>query len=306
MLRRLMRSLFSEVDCDIDHLKPYSIEQASYILNEFGLVILPKELLKKELEIDWNSLEHEIEKMNNTLSSDIGTISHDICGEIRFGVLNPIQASDDAKNSKTFIHERGAFFYDKHMRQWCDIDNGIVDIFNILPYLKNYPELYRFTESINNLSRLIINRIGLYSIDDDLSYINAYIYKSVNSPRCLHIDSHSIQFKVFFPTCNIRSIEKGPISYIPHSHRSTKRLRAQVSTIINRIFGSDLGSSNNDATFFGNQEALPILTNLGDIVIANQTCVHGDLPYKGFPTESEPCQKIVLVGNLFQSKMRQI
>jgi hypothetical protein len=299
MLRRSIRRLQPLVKCSPDSLKPQSIEQASSILDQYGIVVLSKQLLAYTFPINWEALELEINDINKTLCADISEIRKVLLSDSVFGILDPRQASNSAKNGQTLIHERGAYFYNSHTHKWTDIDNGIIDIFNISSWLVKYSDFNRTYNWIKSICISVINKTGSYAIDDEKTYTNAYIYKGVASPRCLHVDTHSTQFKIFFPTCDIHSIASGPISYVPKSHCGINKKRAQMSSLLNKLLGSDIGAYRNDATLFGNQESLPIFTSLGDVVIGNQTCVHGDLPYLGETSLIHPYQKIVIVSNLF-------
>ena len=83
----------------------------------------------------------------------------------------------------------------------------------------------------------------------------------------------------FFLSSDINKLESGPITYVPKSHKKFGKLRAILSSLLSTYFYSDI-EGGHDAVLFGKQEAIPITTRFLDVVIGNQSCVHGDLPTK--------------------------
>ena len=106
-------------------------------------------------------------------------------------------------------------------------------------------------------------------------------------------------FKVFTSLTDVMELDDGPISYIPRSNNSIGRVRSLFSTIISSYIHSDIGNQKNDAVLFGMQESLPIKTRFLDVLIGNQSCVHGDLPFKKNQSE---LQKLLHVHNFFTRK----
>ena len=170
----------------------------------------------------------------------------------------------------------------------CDYYNpssSILAEYDIDEYLNKVKEI---TQSIISL---IFKSKTIFS-----PYSNIYIYRKVTSPRCLHVDTHRTQIKVFTSLSDVTSIEDGPISYVPGSNKMIGRTRSILSSFISTFLFSDIGNHKNDAVLYGRQEALPILTRPLDVVIGNQSCVHGDCKYIG---NDNKLQKIIHVHNFF-------
>ena len=173
------------------------------------------------------------------------------------------------------------------------IKRGFFDFFNPSKGIFN-EEIFNYIKIAKKISLEVLNQMQKNKKFFN-PYNNLYIYKSVRNPRCLHSDSHKEQFKSFLSLTDIDNIESGPISYVPKSHKKFGRLRALISSLLSTYFYSDIGDGGHDAVLFGKQEAIPITTRFFDVIIGNQSCVHGDLPIK----KKNDLQKLLYVHNLF-------
>ena len=192
-------------------------------------------------------------------------------------VMNIRDAINNAnKLKKHIVIDRGTnYFFNKKENRYIAIDDGVLDIVepgfidkDIDIFIKNlrnniFPD---FLSSINE------ELGGKYSY----SHCSLYIYKNVNSPRCLHVDSISPQIKLFLSFSEISKISQGPYCYIKKSHKY--KLIHKFNYLINFILGSDMGNNPRDATLFSSIIASPIFTKKYDFILSNNCGVHGDFP----------------------------
>ncbi len=288
----IFRSLFSRSNISKAKITAFSLNDAPLILRKYGVVIIPREIafpkLKKENIIFLkNSMKDLYKEFSKTDFLDYMDFKVEYQSSIKK------HASVFARNKSSFILVRDKIFFDKKNNEWNIIDGGFFDFFNPSKGIFN-EEIFKYINITKKISLEVLNDVQKNKKFVNL-YNNLYIYKSVSKPRCLHSDTHKQQFKSFLSLTNINSIESGPITYVPKSHKKFGRLRSLISSLLSTYFYSDIGNGGHDAVLFGKQEAIPITTRFFDIIIGNQSCVHGDLPTK----KQNDLQKLIYVHNLF-------
>ena len=253
-----------------------SIHQSSEILKRNGVVIIPRELILSELNLKISEINQQIEDLiekfkNNNFFKE---------NSIKFYSPNTLDIHPAilAREGKSFVYTRDGIFFDSYKRIWKDIDNNLLDYYNPDKEIFKNIGIHIYLQKVQEISNEIISSL-FKTKKINTPYTNLYIYKNVKYPRCLHVDTHNTMFKVFTSLTNILDIDDGPITYVPKSHKIIGRIRSLASTILSTYLYSDIGNQKNDAVLFGRQESIPIKTRLLDIVIGNQSNVHGDSPY---------------------------
>lgn len=286
----LKTCVYSKLD-----LSAKSLKTAPSILNKYGLVVIPREVLYPNLNKDLlKSIRISMERIYDLFSED--NFIDELNYKIEYDSIRNEHPSQLARKKISFFSVRDKIFFNRNKKKWTGIDSGLFDFFN--------PDMTLFQDNLIdylNLAEKISLKI-VQSVNSDyklnIPYQNLYIYKEVNEPRCLHSDTHRLQYKSFVSLTDIDKIDFGPISYVPKSHKRIGKLRSLLSSFISSYFFSDIGNGKYDAVLFGKQEAIPITTRFLDLVIGNQSCVHGDLPCE----LNNKIQKILFVNNIFPEK----
>ena len=288
----IFRSLFRKCNISKAKITAISLKEASLILRKYGVVIIPREIafpkLKKEKIIFLKNSMRDLYKEYSR--SDF--LDH-IDLKVEYQSKIKKHASFFARNKNSFILVRDKTYFDKKYNEWRIIDEGFFDFFNPSKEIFN-EEICNYINITKKISLKILYQMQKNKKFDN-PYNNLYIYKSVRQPRCLHSDTHKEQFKSFLSLTDINNLELGPITYVPKSHNKFGRLRSILSSLLSTYFYSDIGYGGHDAVLFGKQEAIPITTRFLDVVIGNQSCVHGDLPTKNL----NDLQKLLYVFNIF-------
>lgn len=182
---------------------------------------------------------------------------------------------DEASQGVPFLEERRGIYYSSIRQEYLGVDYNMIDITNPLNLDVIEAKVKDVFEAIESR---IVNKIREFLDSNSLSkrWMNYYNYDSVCWPRALHVDTNYCQVKVFVPTVDILDLRQGPLAYIPGSHKL--QLLHRLNQAYNKICGSDLGNDNYDSTFFSSCMALPLFLKAGDILLAVQSGVHGDLP----------------------------
>lgn len=272
---------------------PNDFESASFILRDYGIVVIPREMILKEINLDLFKVEKKIGELQDLFIDNEYFINNNI------PILNETTLKQHtsllAREGKSFLHIRNEVFFDIYRRKWRDIDTKMYDYYNPNSSILTEFNIDEYLNKVKEITQSIIS--STFKSKKIVSpYSNIYIYRKVTSPRCLHVDTHRTQIKVFTSLSDVTSIEDGPISYVPGSNKITGRIRSILSSLISTFLFSDIGNHKNDAVLYGRQESLPILTRPLDIVIGNQSCVHGDCEYIG---NDFKLQKIIHVHNFF-------
>lgn len=289
----LLRILPSVCGKNQNELVPNDFDSASIILRRYGIVVIPREIILKEIDLDLYKVEKKIGELQDLFIDNEYFINKNI------PILNETTLKQHtslfARQGKSFLHIRNEVFFDIYRRKWRDIDTNMYDYYNPDSSILNDFYIDEYLNKVKEMTQTIISSI-FKSKTIVSPYSNIYIYRKVTSPRCLHVDTHRKQFKVFTSLSDVTSIEDGPISYVPRSNKMRGRLRSIFSSFISTFLFSDIGNNKNDAVLYGRQESLPILTRPLDVVIGNQSCVHGDCKYVG---NDNKLQKIIHVYNFF-------
>ena len=154
-------------------------------------------------------------------------------------------------------------------------DQGMTDIFN--PpywYARNSPKCLELLARLR--SGLILKLINAVNSNASPKNNNLYIHKSVENPRCPHIDSIRDYFKLFLALSDQTSLSCGPFGVIPKTH--SKKIKNYLMCQVNKRFYGLKGGRVTDATFYNDQSLTPIFLELGSLAICNQSIVHGALP----------------------------
>lgn len=169
-------------------------------------------------------------------------------------------------------------------------DEGLIDVFN--PQLKL--DKNHWLNIIYKIARQKFERNNILpELKIQYTHSNLYIYRNVNSPRCLHFDSYKKQYKLFIALNPSFSKDRGCYCFIPFSHKFPLLLIQYFGRFINTIRGySDLGFyPRTDSTLFNIKNALPLVISKGDSFITCQAGVHGDSP------SVNPSNRYILVLN---------
>ena len=269
------------------------LSDAEVILKEKGILLIPRELIFSENDERINELQNNIETYKSKL------IDKNFPRNLKIDIHDSSSLNTHpaiiARKGESLIYRRNEFFFDIYKRRWTDIDNNLFDYYNPDKYLFEKLGINNYLLKVKKVSTNILQSL-LKKKSIENPYSNLYIYKNVKHPRCLHVDTHRIMFKVFTSLTDVMDLDIGPISYIPGSNKRLGKLRSIFSTILSSYIYSDIGNQKNDAVLFGIQEALPIKTRFLDVLIANQSCVHGDLPCR---KNNSDIQKLIHVHNFF-------
>lgn len=287
----IFRSLFSISKIPKARVTAFSLNDAPLILKKYGVVIIPREIafpkLKKErIILLKNSMQDLYKKFSKIDFLDYMDLKVEYQSSIKK------HASVFARDKSSFILVRDKIYFDKKNDEWNEIDGGFFDYFNPSKEIFN-EEIFNYIKITKKISLEVLNQMKKNKKFFN-PYNNLYIYKSVRKPRCLHSDTHKQQFKSFLSLTDINNIDSGPITYVPKSHKKFGRLRVIISSLLSTYFHSDIGNGRHDAVLFSKQEAIPITTRFFDVIIGNQSCVHGDLPTK----KQNDLQKLLYVHNL--------
>ena len=250
------------------------ISEATQILKEKGIVLIPRELFfqneKKINELQGNLETYKSIFINNNFPKNLKINLHDSSSlKTHPAIL--------ARKGDSFIYKRKGTFFDIYKKKWRNIDKNLFDYYNPDKNLLEKFGLNEYLFKVKEVSQNIISSL-FKKQDIDNPYTNLYIYKNVKDPRCLHVDTHKIMYKVFTSLTDVG------------------KLRSILSKILSSYIYSDIGNQKNDAVLFGIQESLAIKTRFLDVLIGNQSCVHGDLPAMKKNTK---LQKIIYVHNFF-------
>jgi hypothetical protein len=158
-----------------------------------------------------------------------------------------------------------------------NVDSGMIDITNPTGFIADEisPVYLAKLPSLVTSYRSTVDSI-LSAFGASFSHSSLYLYKNVDTPRCLHCDTlRKPLFKAFILLTPV-SYADGPYAVIPGSHRSY--FRKYFSLLANIFSNSDLGTDNYDMTLFSSDESLLLLGLPGFSFITDQSAVHGDLP----------------------------
>ena len=173
-----------------------------------------------------------------------------------------------ADSPKTILSKRGDIGYDQNL----------LDFFN--PQIWFIAKNLGIDNTIEKFTSGLIPEI-LNQVHGELrpKNMNLYVHNGVTTPRDHHIDSIRSYFKVFLALSDQTSNECGPYAMIPGSHKN-KIFNYLMCTYNRRILGKK-GGQTTDATFYSQDDLQPMYMDVGDVLISNQSCVHGALPAKG-------------------------
>lgn len=268
------------------------VDNASYILNKYGLVVIPREIIYPNIETDFLKSMRLSAKQIYKLFLDSNFLDN-MAYKVEYDTLRSDHPAKLARKKNSFFSVRDKVFFDRKNNEWKNIDGGLFDFFN--PDKKLFQDnLIEYIKLTSKISLGVVQSVKK-DLKFEIPYQNLYIYKNVKDPRCLHSDTHKLQYKSFISLTDIDTIDCGPISYVPRSHQKRGKVRSLISALISTYFHSDIGKGKYDAVLFGKQESLPITTRFLDVLIGNQSCVHGDLPFK----LNNKIQKMLFVNNIF-------
>lgn len=181
----------------------------------------------------------------------------------------------DAREGKALVTQRSREFWNKHSQAWQGVDYGMYDIFNPERSASLFSEEAKsnMTSVIREVESLLTRELTANRLMR--SWTNLYVYRGIESPRPLHVDTPFIQTKVFI-SLEDADIKDGLYCYVKGSHRWKTLFR--FTQMVNSLYGSDLGDDIYDATLIDVSRAIPIRTRAGDVIITRQEGIHGDLP----------------------------
>ena len=271
------------------------ISQAKKILKEKGIVLIPRELFFQD-EKKINALQNNIEVFKSIFINDNFHIN--LKRDLHDSSSLKTHPAIFARKGKSFIYKRNGIFFDAYQRRWKNIDENLFDYYNPDKNLLEKLGIEEYLSKVKEVSKTVIESLFKKKQLEN-PYTNLYIYKCVEDPRCLHVDTHKTMYKVFTSLTDVTTYDDGPITYVPASNKLRGKLRSFLSTIISSYIHSDIGNQKNDAVLFGIQESLAIKTRFLDVLIGNQSCVHGDLPFR---KKNSSLQKLIHVHNFFTRK----
>jgi|TARA_B110001450_G_scaffold239547_1_gene247520 hypothetical protein len=170
-----------------------------------------------------------------------------------------------AEKNNTILSKRGDIGYDQNF----------LDFFNPqFWFSRRNPNIIPIIEKFQNGAVPEL----LKKIDTKLKpkNMNLYCHEGVSSPRTHHIDSIRNYFKVFLALTDQTDDSCGPFALIPGTHKN-KVFNYLMCLFNHRILGKKGGMAT-DATFYKKSKLKPMHLNIGDLLISNQSCVHGAIP----------------------------
>lgn len=173
-----------------------------------------------------------------------------------------------AESPLTILSKRGEIGYDQNL----------LDFFN--PQIWFCAKHSKIHKTLNKFTSGKIPEI-LNQVHSNLrpKNMNLYVHNNVTTPRIHHIDSIRSYFKVFLALSDQTSNACGPYALIPKSHK--KKLFNYLMCSYNRRVLGKKGGQTTDATFYREDQLKPMHLGIGDVLISNQSCVHGALPSQG-------------------------
>jgi len=163
-------------------------------------------------------------------------------------------------------------------------DSGFIDLFNANDFFSDDTE---FTKCESCMKQDIISRILSSNTNYPNRQMNLYINNGIINTRGPHIDNLSNSYKCFLYLSNVDTLDKGPYTYIPGSHKGSllKKFNIFVNKFYKNIKLTDM-QVNNDL-------AVKIKGDAGTLIISNQSGIHGGHP------QSRDSERVVLVNNYF-------
>ena len=271
------------------------ISDAKQILKGKGIVLIPRELFFQD-EKKINALQSNIETYKSTFIND--NFYRNLKKDLHDSSTLRTHPAIFARKGNSFIYKRNGVFFDTYQRRWKSVDKNLFDYYNPDKNLLEKLGINEYLSKVKDVSKTVIESLFKKKQIEN-PYTNLYIYKCVKDPRCLHVDTHKTMYKVFTSLTDVTTLDDGPITYVPGSNQPRGKLRSFLSTIISSYIHSDIGNQKNDAVLFGIQESLAIKTRFLDVLIGNQSCVHGDFPFR---KKNSSLQKLIHVHNFFTRK----
>ena len=267
LLRKLQPLLFRWHNNPVSY--SFDFDKLRYELKSEGITFIDKSLIN-----NYSAVHQELNKIAPFLN-DHKNLNYTLSKFNDFKSFSEIKQFCLHNKSSVAIDRSSNYYFNRYLNKIISIDQGMLDI--VEPKYLN--------ESFNNLIELItldilpnlLHQLN-FNRNNKLHYSHSslYLYNGCTSPRYIHFDSYNNPFKLFLTLSNINSIDKGPYFYIKGSHKNNA-LKV-FNFIINRIFGSDLGNNNKDATLLNYNTISPVLSDKYEFYISDNSGFHGDLP----------------------------
>ncbi len=267
----------SDLEVNYDPSNPDLITEVSKKVNKFGLVVLKDFMDRDSTKIHGQEIFDYISSKYLVLDKEYHEFDD---GCVVQKEPYKIKGYDSFLNKKsTLINIRGR----KNVDGYIGDDSGLIDIFHakkIVPQ-KN-KKIFEDFESNTLLNKII------KTIDSKLFFqsINFYFNKTKTDPRGLHIDTPTKEFKLFLYLTDVLNSNDGPYTYVPKSHKRTflSLFNMLINKLSSRLFLLT------DSSFTLDSQAIEICGKAGDLIISNQSGIHGGTP------QDENSSRLILVG----------
>ena len=156
-----------------------------------------------------------------------------------------------------------------------ETDDGLIDLFGMDDVKVEGDEVKRCIDVVrDSLVKDILKHAT--GVEYGRTSTNLYHNESVTSTRRLHVDGLIPRAKSFLMMNDVISLEDGPYTYVPRSHR-WRRINA-INHILNRFFRHP--GAVTDSTLISEKLGLPLTAKKGMMIISFQHGAHRGWPQK--------------------------
>jgi len=222
-------------------------------LNKDGFVIIKDFLTADDLGL--------IENLSNELLASSSLESSDDIN-IDEGLSNYDELARSVKTTLSIRGSRG-------------VDQNLLDFFNPdIWFLKKNKDAAKVIQKISNglIQEILLSFNKMLKAKN----MNLYCHQGVSKPRMHHIDSIRPYFKAFIALSDQTSEDCGPFALIPGSHK--RKIFNYFMCLYNSKILHKKNGEVTDATFYSQSLLKPMYLSKGDLLLSNQSLVHGAMP----------------------------
>ena len=235
-------------------------ERAAEILRRYGVVILP-------LPIEGDVIDKARERITQFISEAreaMGDKTHYSCKDYHvqdgLTLFDHYGALSDADRPVVYIR-RG------------QTDDGLIDLFGVDEIHLEGDEFKRAIDAVRSdlVKHILKHATG---VEYERTSTNLYHNESITHTRRLHVDGLIPRAKSFLMLTDVTSLEDGPYTYVPRSHR-WKRING-LNHILNRFFRHP--GAVTDSTLISEKLGMPLTAKKGMLIISFQHGAHRGWP----------------------------
>ena len=235
-------------------------EQAAEILRRYGAVIVSVPLDNEIIDQARDAFSEFISGARDAM----GDLDHFTCEQYHvqdgLSIFDHYGALASADRPVVYIR-RG------------ETDDGLVDLFGVSELDVGGDEATMCIDIVkSDLVKEIIQRAT--GVNYQRTSTNLYHNQSVTKTRRLHVDGLIPRAKSFLMLTDVTSLEDGPFTYVPKSHR-WKRING-LNHILNRFFRHS--GAVTDSTLISERLGLPLTAKKGRLIISFQHGAHRGWP----------------------------